>query len=103
MLCNLANTSVDSELILYLAILIGITLAVYKISKIIKYLLNIKKHHKALQKERKIHQESQAKNDAIARFKDIHAQARDHRKKIAKEITSNPQKTAAALRKMMKR
>ncbi len=53
---------------------------------------------KKLTKEEKIE-----KDQALENFKKIHSAARDNRKKIAKEIESDPQKATQALRSMMKR
>lgn len=47
-------------------------------------------------------QEVSEKEAALEKFKQIHSAARDSRKKIAKEVDKDPQKTTKVLRSMMK-
>ena len=43
------------------------------------------------------------KDEALDKFKKVHAAARDHRKKLAKVIKEDPEKSTEMLRKMMKK
>ncbi len=42
------------------------------------------------------------KEEAIAKFRQIHQKARDNRKKLAQEIDANPSEATKAFRRMMK-
>ncbi len=42
------------------------------------------------------------KDEAIARFREVHQRARDNRKKLAQEIDTNPAEATKAFRRMMK-
>ena len=48
-------------------------------------------------------EEAQAKDDALEKFKQVHAAARDNRKKISKQVQEDPERATRALRSMMKR
>ncbi len=69
----------------------------------IKSLVNFFKQNRASEHTQAQKADIVHKKEALAKFKEIHTHARDNRKKIAKEINSNPSKTTEALRKMMKR
>ena len=48
-------------------------------------------------------EEAQAKDDALEQFRQVHAAARDNRKKISKQVQEDPERATRALRSMMKR
>ena len=99
MLYNLADYHLDNPVVLF-AFLITFCFIAYKIYNVLKHINKV--IHKNEQPN-KIGVQTEEKKQAIDNFKKIHAQARDNKAKLQKEISKNPKESTEALRKMMKR
>ncbi len=103
MLPDLANTPLDNELVL-IALLLTLGVILYFVFRIGIKLLK-RRHQVKPQAPAPYPQQPPAdpqKQAALAKFKQVHASARDNRQRLKKAIASDPKQAANVLKKMMK-
>ncbi len=103
MLPDLANTPLDNELVL-IALILALGIVLYFVFRIGVKLLR-RRHQVKPQASAAYPQQSPTdpkKQAALAKFKKVHASARDNRQRLKKAIASDPKQAAKILKKMMK-